>query len=576
MTYFMASIIKKVIRGRPYYYARECRRVDGKPTIVWQKSLGRAEDIIAALAPSPPATQTPPRSREAVITEFGAVVALYDLAHQLQLRDHIDRHVPKLGPGPSVGTYLLLAAINRCVAPCSKVQMAHWFEGTALRRLLDVRAPQLTSQRFWDHMARVSPQAIELIERDLTEHLVRRFDLDVRRVLFDATHFFTFIDTFNSRCTLAQRGKSKEGRAALRIIGLALLVTADFHIPLCHRTYPGNQPDGPTFAGLTAELIARHRLIADQVESITLVFDKGNCSAENLQAVEQSPYHFISSLVPTYHPDLLGIPARRFRSLEADGLPGVRTFRTTKEVFGVERTVVVTYNEALFVAQSRTLLREIAKRQHQLAELQARLLRHQKGEIRGGKRPTAGGVRKTIDGYRKARHMKELFAIDVSESEGVPVLSYQFRTAAWQDLQRTLLGKTILFTDQARWSDVEIVRGYRGQHQVESAFRCLKSPHHMSLRPQHHWTDQKIRVHVFYCVLALLLGSLLRRQLHRQGIDGSIPGLLEELGRIREVGILSPAGSAGEPPQLETTISQLTKEQRLLYEALDLGRYAAP
>ena len=80
-------------------------------------------------------------------------------------------------------------------------------------------------------------------------------------------------------------------------------------------------------------------------------------------ALEESPYHFISSLVPTHHPELLAVPARRFRSLAAAGLPRVRAYRTTKEIFGVERTVVVTYNEALFVAQSRTLLREIAKRQ---------------------------------------------------------------------------------------------------------------------------------------------------------------------------------------------------------------------
>jgi transposase len=576
MTYFMASIIKKTIRGRAYYYARECRRVNGKPTIVWQKYLGRADDIIAALAPPRPTIQPSASRREAVITEFGAVVALYDIAQQLRLAEHIDRHVNKAGSGPSVGTYLLLTAINRCVAPCSKVRLARWFEGTALRRLLEVRREQLTSQRFWDHMARVTPQAIELIERDLTGHLVRHFDLDVRRVLFDATNFFTFIDTFNARCTLAQRGKSKEGRAALRIVGLALLVTADFHIPLFHRTYPGNQPDGPTFAGLTAELIARHRLIAGRVESVTLIFDKGNCSADNLRAVEESPYHFISSLVPTYHPELLKVPARRFRSLEADGLPGVRAHRTTREIFGVERTVVVTYNEALFVAQSRTLLREIAKRRHQLDELRARLVRHQKGEVRGGKRPTMAGVRKAIDGYLKARHMKELFEIQLNEQEGVPVLTYRFRAAAWRELQRTLLGKTILFTDQASWSDAEIVRGYRGQSQAESAFRCLKSPHHVSLRPQHHWTDQKIRVHVFYCVLALLLCSLLRRRLHRQGIDRSIPALLEDLGRIREVGILTPGGGEGEPPRLEITRSRLTKEQRRLYDALELGRYAAP
>jgi transposase len=576
MTCFMASIIKKIIRGRPYYYARECRRVDGKPTIVWQKYLGRADDIIAALAPSQTVTQPPAQPREAVITDFGAVVALYDLAQKLKLIDHIDRHVPKAGTGPSVGTYLLLAAVNRCVAPRSKAQMARWFEGTSLRRLLDVRPQQLTSQRFWDHMARVSPQAIQRIERDLTDHLVTRFEIDVRRVLFDATNFFTFIDSFNQRCNLAQRGKSKEGRAALRIVGLALLVTADFHIPLCHHTYPGNQPDGPTFAGLTAELIDRHRRIAGQVESVTLIFDKGNCSRDNLQAVEASPYHFISSLVPTYHPELLKIPARQFHSLETDGLAGVRAYRTTKEVFGLERAVVVTYNEALFVAQSRTLLREIAKRQHHLSELQARLLRHQKGEVRGGRPPTIAATRKTIDGWLKARHMKDLFEIDLTEQAGLPVLKYQFRTAAWQDLQQTLLGKTILFTDQASWSDAEIVRGYRGQHEVESAFRCLKSPYHMSLRPQRHWTDQKIRVHVFYCVLSLLLCSLLRRELHRQGIDRSIPALLEELSQIREVGILRSGRTEDEPPRLEMTLSRLTEEQRRLHDVLDLGRYAAP
>ena len=77
------------------------------------------------------------------------------------------------------------------------------------------------------------------------------------------------------------------------------------------------------------------------------------------------------------------------------------------------------------------------------------------------------GVRKTIDGYLKARHMKELFEVDLTEHGGSPVLRYRLRAAAWRDLQRTLLGKTILFTDQASWSDAEIVRGYRGQHQAD-------------------------------------------------------------------------------------------------------------
>jgi hypothetical protein len=268
----MASLIKKTIRGKSYYYARECQRINGRPKIVWQKYLGKADDIVAALTQPLPA----PEPGYAVVTEFGAVAALYDLAERLALAQHVDTHVPKRGAGPTVGTYLLVAILNRCLAPCSKAGIAEWFQDTALRRLLGIEARQLSSQRFWDNMDRVSSPAIAAIERDIVKEMVAAFALDLNQVLFDATNFFTFIDTFNQRNTLAQRGHSKEGRKALRIVGLALLVSADGHVPLLHRTYPGNQTDAPTFRSLTDALIARYRELCAGAEHVTLVFDKGN------------------------------------------------------------------------------------------------------------------------------------------------------------------------------------------------------------------------------------------------------------------------------------------------------------
>jgi transposase len=566
----MASLIKKTIRGKPYYYARESQRVNGKPKIVWQKYLGRAEDIIAALeqldAPKPTA---------ALVREFGAVVALYDLAKRLQLVEQIDRHVPKRGDGPSVGTYLLVAVLNRCLAPCSKASIAQWFEHTVLTRLLEIAPRQLTSQRFWDNMDRVSRAAIEAIERDVVTLMVRDFDIDLRRVLFDATNFFTFIDSFNARATLAQRGHSKEGRKALRIVGLALLVSADGHLPLLHRTYPGNRADAPTFQSLTTALIARYQEIAMDVEHVTLVFDKGNNSKDNLEILAASPYHFIGSLVPTQYPELLAVPDTRLRSLEADGLPGVRVYRTTQEVFGAQRTVLVTYNVKLFLAQTQTLLREIAKRRQRLRELQHQLQRWQRGQVRGGRAPTVEGVTKKAQGWLKARHMTELFNVEVTACDGLPSLRYRFDHRAWQRLQRTLLGKTLLFTDNDDWSDAEIVRGYRAQHHIERAFREMKDPHHIALRPQHHWTDQKIEVHVFCCVLALLLCSLLQRELSRQGIARSAAELLEQLGQIREVGVLYPPKGKERAASLQMTLCELSEEQRSLYDTLDLKRYRA-
>lgn len=573
MTYIMASITKKMIRGKPYYYARECKRVNGKPKIVWQQYLGRPEEIIKAMTERPPGTVAIAKPKEAIVVDFGAVAALYDLARRLRLAEHIDCHVPKQGPGATVGSYLLVATLNRCIAPCSKASIAKWFQTTVLRRLMDIDGKQLSSQRFWENMDRVSPEAIEAIERDVTVQMVSEFGIDLKRVLFDGTNFFTFIDTFNERSRLAQRGKSKEGRKALRIVGLALLVSADFHVPLLHRTYPGNQADAPTFGSLCSALVARYRELSDGAEHVTIIFDKGNNSQENLETIEDSPYHFIGSLVPTQHPDLLAIPAKRFCSLDEEGLAGVRVYRLQKEVFKVQRTVLVTYNENLFVAQSRTLLREIAKRQRLFRQLQHQLRRHRQGKVRRGSRPTLEGASKKVQGWLKARHMKELFQVEVTESDGLPILSYRFDNRAWERLQKTLLGKTILFTDNDEWSDVEIIRGYRSQHHVETAFRRMKDCHHICLRPQHHWTDQKVQVHVFYCVLALMLCSLLRRQLHRKGIDRSIADLLDELGKIREVGVVYPPRGKKKTPTIQMTLSEMSEDQRSLYEALDLQRY---
>jgi len=564
----MASLTAKTVKGRTYYYARECKRVDGKPKIVWQQYLGRADDIIAKCRG--PEGWAPPR--HAIVADFGAVAALYDLARRLELVELIDRHVPKRRSGPSVGTYLLVATLNRCVAPRSKASIGRWFGGTILRRLLAVESHQLTSQRFWDNMDRVSRSAIEDIEGELARRVVQAFELDLGRLLFDATNFFTFIDTFNERCTLAQRGKGKEGRA-LRVVGLALLVTADFHVPLFHRTYPGNQPDAPTFSGLIDDLVRRYRQMAKGTEHITLIFDKGNNSFDNLEAVGKSPYHFIGSLVPTQHPDLLAIPDSRFHSLAPDGLPSVRAYRTSQKVFDVERTVLVTYNENLYITQSRTLLREIAKRQEKLQTLQQQLFRRQRGSVRGGKPPTTAGVRKQIDTLLAARHMKDLFRIEISEKQGLPTLSYRFDQSAWGRLQRTLLGKTILFTDNADWSDAEIVRGYRSQYHVEGAFRQMKDPDCISIRPQFHWTDQKIEVHVFCCVLALLLCSLLQRELHRQGIDHSIRRMLELLNGIREVSVVYPGPGKRPKPTIQTTVSEMSSQQRQLFDSLNLQQH---
>jgi hypothetical protein len=129
MTYHMPSLTKKILRGKPYYHLRECQRVNGRPKIISMIYLGTPQSIFDRLLR--------PQPCNLALREFGASAALFPIAQTLQVVTTIDRPVHKRGShGPSVGHYLLLAALNRCIAPCSKAQLAGWYQKTVPARLL--------------------------------------------------------------------------------------------------------------------------------------------------------------------------------------------------------------------------------------------------------------------------------------------------------------------------------------------------------------------------------------------------------------------------------------------------------
>jgi transposase len=284
----MATIVAKTVRGHRYYYLVQTAWVNGRSRYVKQRYLGKAEAIGQLFD-----QVTAPQPAHSLHFEFGATAALYSVAQQLQLADIIDRHVPKRNQGVSVGQYALLAILNRCLAPTSKVQLAHWYGGTVLYRLLPADPAQLRSQRFFDHMGELSLDAIQAIEKEIAQVLVRNWSIDSISLIYDATNFFSYIDT-RTPSKIAQRGKNKARRIDLRQVSLGLLVRRDFHIPLFQEIYPGNRPDAVEFRAVLKKLRTRYAEVFPEPHNITLVFDKGNNSEENFRLLENSPYHFVA------------------------------------------------------------------------------------------------------------------------------------------------------------------------------------------------------------------------------------------------------------------------------------------
>jgi transposase len=563
----MPSLTAKLINGHTYYYARYCQRVDGKPKIVRQVYLGKIEDLVA----SSEQAHIPPQPLETQVAACGDIAALWDIAQRLDLVPLLDSLFPKRHQGLSCGHYLLLAAINRAVAPTSKVHLADWYRHTILTRLLPVDPALLSSQNFWNHMDLISAEQILELERHMTQRLIERFQLDLRALVYDGTNFFTYINT-RTPSALPQRGHNKQKRSDLRQVNLGLLVSTDFHIPLFHHVYAGNIHDSVEFRSITEELAAHYRDLAQSCEHITLIFDKGNNSEKAFQTLTTTPFHFVGSLVPTQHADLLAIPRRQFRALTTPSLEGVEVFRTEKKIFGGMRTVLVTFNQNLLDGQLQGLTASLNKARRKLRALQRQLKRWREGKVKG-KAPTLEPVRKQVQAICSGQFVKLILKAEVCAVRKGLELTFFTHQAALDRLCRAQLGKTILFTDNADWTEEDIVNAYRSQHHIENAFRQMKNPHFLGWSPMFHWTDSKIQVHAFYCVLALLLISLLQRELARQGEPLSVNRILEELGGIQETLVVYPRRQGQRKHSTATCLTGMSPLQSRLFSLLDLKRY---
>ena len=210
-----------------------------------ERYLGTAAEI-EALLDAREAAVLPERTRHLA---FGDVAGAWGVLDELGVIGLID---DAAGPRPagqplSTETYLALAALNRLVAPCSKAAFADWWKTTAADRFTKIGASALDHRRFWDAMHAVTLEQLEQASERIAARVVQVSGADVSSVALDMTNFATFIATGNGKAPIAQRGKAKQKRSDLRLVGLGLVVTRDGGLPLTWHAYPGDKPDVTQF-----------------------------------------------------------------------------------------------------------------------------------------------------------------------------------------------------------------------------------------------------------------------------------------------------------------------------------------
>ena len=329
----MERLETKKINGHTYYYYSEWGWVNGKCRRIWQRYLGKLEDIVKACEGGGPAPLY------ADVFQWGLPAALWKEISAARVVEEIDALCPKRNQGLSTGEYIGVASVNRAIRPNSKRSMWSWFSQTVLLRYLpDASKEALSSQRFWDHMDRIKGDKPAQIWKNIIKGVAEREEIDLSSVSYDGANFYTFIDTFNVRCQLAKRGKNKQGQSNLRQVSYALFCSADGHMPLFYDVSEGNRNDAKQFP----VMLEKFNTFLQEVrgrrcgpEDTTLIFDKGNNSPANFEMIDSMGLNFVGSVKLGEHKELAQISNgdERFRSCEAAGLDGTKAFRVKKTVY---------------------------------------------------------------------------------------------------------------------------------------------------------------------------------------------------------------------------------------------------
>ena len=380
------------------------------------------------------------------------------------------------------------------------------------------------------------------------------------------TNFATFIDSGNDRAPIAARGEAKQKRYDLRIVGLGLVATRDGGIPLLSRAYPGNKVDVTQFTAMIEELARRYTAALSGPGGATLTFDAGQNSEPNFTRLTELGLHFVGSVPPSEHPGLLARPAAERRVVPAYAAENLTAFETRARVLGRDRRVILTHSVGLHVAQQAGFAQTLRKAGAALSELAGRL-------ARGRTRRPRPRVEAEIDAICAPRWVARVIKTDLTGDTPASMrLAWRIDEHAQAGLEAEIFGKRILVTDHDDWPLAQVIDTYRSQEDLEAGFRQAKDPHVVSFAPIRHFTDHKIRVHLFTCVLALTIAHLMRRECARAGLLLSVPAMLAELDGIGET-VLLYQGDRGRP-RARHTITRMTPTQQHLYRIFDLDRYA--
>jgi transposase len=513
----MASLQRRVVKGIEYWALIESKRVNGKPRPVIVEYFGNTKKFAEKLMND--------RSENKVLKSYshGDTNALLKIAEKLGIENILDSiFKSKSRNCIKRSKSLLLIALQRACSPGSKNEFEDWFKTTTLPYEMELNPQVLTSQHFWEQMSDITEAELMMAEDAITKKVLEMYDFELEKIALDYTNYFSYISSTNDKCTLAQRGRNKQKRSDLKQYSMALITTKEMGLPIYSHVYEGNTNDQTEFYRCINLL--KDRIPNYDPNAITLIFDGGGNNKKNFDEVET---HYICSFSLLYCKSLYEIDISKYNEVKVNHKM-VKTYRCTRKIWGKERECILTFSNTLYVGQLKEMNKKIKKSINELKELNDKL-NNKKSRIA----KEQADIQKRIKAILKHPYLSKIIETKMDVHTFVKSIEYLVNDAKKEEIARKYFGKRLILTDRVDWETAEILQTYRNQDCIEKIFRSSKNIDHFSIRPQYHYTDQKIRVHIFCCLLGLTLATILQKEVMNRGVSISKNKLLNKLSEIR-------------------------------------------
>lgn len=489
-----------------------------------------------------------------VTTERHRAAGAVHVGHQFWQRLGLDQILHDLGLDERSRKLSCAMVLNRLIAPSSEHAMPAWFRTTALEDILGLALEDKGEDWLYRQMDRLEPHR-HRIEQALVAREQSLFNLDPKVFLYDVTStYFEGDALLNPKAKL---GYSRDKRSDCKqvLIGLAL---GREGFPLGHEIFAGNRQDRSTLNSMLDRLEANVGL----KKGATVVVDRGMAYQQNLEEITARGLHYLVAMRQSERDAWLNdfaddtdfaLVHRANSPLNPGQQKSVVKVKSQRQG---DQTYVLCHSSGRVEKDRAIRLKQEAKFQADLDRLKARV---DKGRL---VKPIKIGE---AIGRLRERYPRVAPSWTIDYHPDTKTLSIA-RDQARYDRIAALDGCYLLKTDRTDLSAEEIWRCYTLLTQVESAFRCLKTP--LAERPIFHQLERRVDTHIFLALLAYHLVTAIETTLRRKGCHTSWATLRQTLSAHQIATIVLPTTSGATLRMRRCSTPE--PEHREIYRLLDV------